>query len=152
MKEIFYSYSPSQTRKIGEELAKKWRKDKMKKTSLIIALKGDLGTGKTTFLQGFAKGLVLKEKILSPTFLIMRKFDLKPQISNFEYFYHFDCYRIKKAKEILNLGFKKIISFPQNIVAIEWAEKIKKILPKNTIWVEFKFIDKRVRKIIIKKK
>ena len=112
-----------------------------KKESFVIGLEGELGGGKTTFIQGLAKGLGVKEKILSPTFVIMKKFNN---------FYHIDCYRTQESKELLNLGFKEIISNPENIVAVEWADKIKKIMPKNTIWIKFKFIDEKIRRIVIK--
>ncbi|GAI22799.1 unnamed protein product, partial [marine sediment metagenome] len=105
---------------------------------------GDLGGGKTTFLQGFAKGLGIKEKILSPTFIILRKF-LIPK-SQFLNFFHIDCYRISRPKEILDLGFKEIISNSKNIVTIEWAERIQKILPKETIILKFEFINQKTRR------
>ena len=121
----FLTTSAGQTQKIGQSLAKKILKAPFSKQAKILGLVGDLGSGKTTFLQGLAKGLGIKEKILSPTFIIIRR------IKNF---YHIDCYRIKKPEEILGLGFKKIISDPQNIVAVEWADKIKKILTKGHAW------------------
>jgi len=65
------------------------------------------------------------------------------------YFYHIDCYRIKKPKEILDLGFKEVISSPKNIVTIEWADRIKKIIPKEAIWINFKFISKNAREIML---
>lgn len=113
------------------------------KNGKIFALKGTLGSGKTTFLKGVAKGLKIKEKIKSPSFLIFRKFFL-PQKGYF--FYHFDCYRIKNSKEILDLGFFEILKSP-SLVFIEWAEKIKKILPSKTIWIEFSILGERERKI-----
>ena len=122
-----------------------------KKKAQILALEGDLGGGKTTFLQGFAKGLGVEEKILSPTFVIMRKFRIKNKKSEFKNFYHFDCYRIKKAEEVLTLGFREIVSDSKNIVAIEWADRIKKILPKNRISLRFEFLNKKTRKITLKK-
>lgn len=83
----------------------------------------------------------------------MKRFELKdPTIKQFSSFYHFDCYRIKKSKEILNLGFQTIVSDPKNIVAIEWAERIKKIIPKNAIWISFEFIDQNKRRIKIEDK
>jgi len=158
---IFLTKSPFQTKKLGEVLAKEILKVQIKrKKAFIFGLEGDLGGGKTTFLQGLARGLGIKEKILSPTFTIMKKFQIpnsksqtnsKIKIPNFKTFYHIDCYRIKKTKEILNLGFKEVISNPQSIVAIEWADRIKKILPRNTIRIKFEFIDKNRRQIIIKK-
>ena len=147
MKPPFLTISPRQTQKLGENLAKKILRRRLIKTAFVVGLRGDLGGGKTTFLQGFAKGLRVKEKILSPTFNIFRRF----QISSlrFQNFYHIDCYRIQKQKEILDLGFKEIVSNPRNIVAIEWAERIKKIIPKKTIWVNFKFVGKKRRRIFV---
>lgn len=150
IKEYFTS-SAAQTKKVAKMLAKRFLKFKKKNRALILALKGDLGSGKTTFLQGWAQGLGIKERILSPTFILMKKFDIKSSSSPFKHFYHIDCYRIRRVKEILDLDFKKIVSCPQNIVAVEWAEKIKRILPAETIWINFEFINKNKRKIIFKK-
>ena len=138
--EIFTN-SVKQTKKLGEFLAKEiLSASPLEERAFVLAMKGDLGSGKTTFLQGFAKGLGIKEKITSPTFVIMKKFKT---------FYHFDCYRAERAKDILDLGFKEIINNPKNIVAIEWADKIKRILPKSSVWINFKFVDKNKRKIMI---
>lgn len=152
--------TPRQTQKLGEILAKEVLKTKLKKGALTLGLEGDLGGGKTTFLQGFAKGLGIKEKILSPTFIILKKFKISQgrtfgslrgrQNSKFKNFYHLDCYRIQKPKEILDLRFKEIVSNPQNVVAVEWAERVCNILPKNVIILKFQFVDKTARKITIK--
>jgi len=150
----YITNSSAQTRKMGRILAEEILKSKEKrKNAFTIGLKGDLGSGKTCFLQGFAKGLGIREKILSPTFVLMKKFKI-PKRKNSRYllpirfFYHFDCYRINKPKEILELEFKEIISCPDNIVAIEWPEKIYKFLPKNTLILKFKFLDENTREII----
>jgi len=140
--------SPNQTKKAGEILAREILKSPLKNKAFVIGLEGDLGGGKTTFLQGFAKGLGIKEKILSPTFIILKRFKIKDL--RFKCFYHIDCYRISKPKEILDLGFKEIISNPKNIVAIEWADRIRHILPKNVIMLKAQLIDKTTRKITIK--
>jgi len=92
--------------------------------------------------------LGIKDKILSPTFVILKNFQLPT--SKFQYFYHIDCYRIKKPEEILTLGFKEIVSNPKNIIAIEWAEKMNKILPKESIILDFKFKREREREIAVK--
>ena len=140
--------NPSQTKKLGQILAKEILKTSFEK-AIVLGLIGDLGGGKTTFLKGFAKGLGIKKKILSPTFLILRKIQIpKPKFQtkskiqnlNFRNFFHIDCYRIKKPKEIFNLGFKEIISDPQNIVAVEWADRVSKILPKGIFILNF-FLD-----------
>ena len=140
--------NPNQTKKVGEILAKEILKIPLRKQALIIGLVGDLGGGKTTFLQGFAKGLGVKEKILSPSFVILKKFKVKS--SKFKVFYHIDCYRVEKPKEILDLGFKEIVSNPKNLVAIEWADRIKKILPKKTLILRFDFLNRDQRTISVR--
>jgi len=144
----FLSISPFQTKKMGKKVAREILESSLQKRAVVIGLVGDLGGGKTTFLKGFARELGIKQRILSPTFIIMRRFQLNNlTIKQFNNFYHIDCYRIKKPKEILDLGFKEIISNPRNIVCIEWADKIKKILPKGTLLLKFSFEGKNKRRI-----
>ncbi len=150
MKKEYISSSSAQTKRLGEKLAKKILKKKPKRTAFVIGLEGELGGGKTTFLQGFAKGLGIKERILSPTFVILKRFKIKDL--RFKNLYHIDCYRIEKPKELLVLGFKKIISNPENIVVIEWADRIKKIMPEDSAWIKFDFVDEKTRKIIFFKR
>ncbi|MBI2053951.1 MAG: tRNA (adenosine(37)-N6)-threonylcarbamoyltransferase complex ATPase subunit type 1 TsaE [Candidatus Staskawiczbacteria bacterium] len=142
------SANSGQTKKLGEKLAKEILMARLGEKAAVLALDGNLGSGKTTFLQGFAKGLKIKEKILSPTFIIFRKIKI-PGRKNFLFFYHFDCYRVKKKKEIMELGFEKIISGKKNIVAIEWPKSIKNMLPKQAVILKFRFIDKSSREVII---
>lgn len=125
-----------ETKKVGEFLAQEIIN---RKTALVIGLEGELGSGKTTFIQGMAKGLRIKERITSPTFVIMKKYG---------WFYHIDCYRLNSPQDLLDLGFKEIISQP-NVVVIEWAEKIKKILPQDTFWIKFEYLDKDKREITL---
>jgi tRNA threonylcarbamoyladenosine biosynthesis protein TsaE len=134
--------SAKETQDLGSRFAKSLLVNLQIGKAVVLGLSGNLGGGKTTFLQGFAKGMGIKEKILSPTFVIMKRFGN---------FYHIDCYRLKNEKDILELGFEKIISNPKNIVAIEWPEKIKKALPKETIYINFKFIDEQTRELTFKK-
>jgi tRNA threonylcarbamoyladenosine biosynthesis protein TsaE len=145
IKKEFVTNNVTETKRLGKKLAEEILKSKLSKKAFVIGLEGDLGGGKTTFLQGFARGLKIKEKILSPTFVIIKRFTLSH--SKFLNFYHIDCYRIEKPKELLKLGFKKIISEPSNIVAIEWSEKAKRILPKKTTILKFEFLNKSKRKI-----
>jgi len=143
-----------------------------RKGAVVLGLSGNLGGGKTTFMQGFAKGLGINEKILSPTYVILKRFSLpslrghsnarsnpKAQIAsspeasrndgNFTDFYHIDCYRINKPEEILELDFKKIVSNPKNIVAVEWPEKIKKYMPGLAFFLRFEIADDQSRNISI---
>ena len=110
----------------------------------ILALTGDLGSGKTTFIQGLAQGLGIKQRIVSPTFILLRKYGN---------FYHVDLYRLEGNldNEIKNIGLPDIWNKKNNIVAIEWAEKIKDLLPSSVTWIKFENLGKDERKIIIEK-
>lgn len=128
--------SENETRKIGRLLAKGLRGRE------IICLEGDLGGGKTTFTQGIAKGLGVKQWPTSPTFVIIKNYQLPTLNSEL---IHIDCYRVDK-KDLLKLDFKKILK-SDKIKVIEWADKIKDILPKNCFWIKFEFVDEKTRKI-----
>lgn len=114
----FITTSEIETRELARKLSKK--------VDGVIALSGELGTGKTTFVQGFAKGLGIKEKIISPTFVLIRQ---HPVPHSKSILYHIDLYRIEK--NFNQIGLKEILKNPYNIVLIEWGEKLKN-LPKNT--------------------
>jgi len=122
-----------ETQKLGKDLGQEIKKGK----AVVIGLEGDLGSGKTTFVQGLAQGLEIKDKITSPTFVIIKKYD---------FLYHIDCYRIE-SKDLIKLDFKEIISQANNIVVIEWAERVKDILPQDTLWIKFEYIEEDKRKI-----
>jgi len=137
----FFIRNQRETNRLAKILAQEIVKKSLKnKTALIIGLEGELGSGKTTFIKAFAKGLGIRKRLTSPTFVLMK---------NYRNFYHIDCYRIKSYKDVLALDFEEIISNPKNIFTIEWAEKIKKILPKNIIWLKFKIISDKEREIKI---
>ena len=160
----FKTISSAQTKKIAGLLAKEILADKIKrKNALVLALAGDLGSGKTTFTQGFLRGLGIKNKITSPTFVIAKKYNLKTwnlsarggsalggklKTQKYERAWHFDCYRIRKSAELFSLGFKEILADPQNIILIEWPEIIKKVLPKNSIWIKFEHGEKENERTI----
>lgn len=121
----------------------------------ILALVGELGAGKTTFVQGLAKGLGIKKRVISPTFIIVRKYILpitnhQSLIANF---HHVDLYRLEEnlENEIKNLGLDEIWGKKENIVAIEWAEKIKNLIPKNATWIYFETLDEDNRAIKIRR-
>ena len=146
MQQKYITYSATQTKSLGKRIAQKiLNRSKEKEKAIIIALKGELGSGKTTFVQGFAKGLGIRNGILSPTFVLMKKYKIP---NTKKRFYHIDCYRIKKAQDLSALNLEKLFLDPQNIIAIEWADRIEEILPKNTIILDFEFKDKERREII----
>jgi tRNA threonylcarbamoyladenosine biosynthesis protein TsaE len=141
-KEEWKTYSTSQTQEKGVSLAKKL------KPGDCILLFGNLGAGKTTFVQGLAKGLGIKKRIISPTFVIIRTYQINQNAGNF---YHVDLYRLQKEQDIKNAGLLEILS--QNaIVAIEWPEKMGSMLPKKCWEIFFDTISEKERKITIQKK
>jgi tRNA threonylcarbamoyladenosine biosynthesis protein TsaE len=134
--------SARETQKLGEKIGNSL------KSGSLICLYGDLGSGKTTFMQGLAKGFGVKKRVLSPTFIIMRQYPLTihhlPSIINL---YHIDLYRIKDEKDVESLGLQEIWSDPKNVVAIEWPEKIEKVLPEKRVNIYFEYLGEDERKI-----
>lgn len=127
---------------------------KLKTKSKILALTGDLGSGKTTFVQGLAEGIGVKNQIISPTFILMRKYEIPPitnHRSPITAFYHLDLYRLEGniKEEVRNLGIEEIWKDPENIVVIEWAEKIEKMLPDDCYKIKFEVLSENKRKITI---
>lgn len=102
----------------------------------ILALVGPLGSGKTTFAKALGKQLKIKQKITSPTFVLLRIFPFKLK-SKPAVLYHLDLYRTKNFKEVKALGLLEIWGKPNTITVIEWGNKIKKYLPAKTIIVKF---------------
>lgn len=111
----------------------------------VIALYGELGSGKTTFVQGLASGLGLKERILSPTFILHRSYKIKDNLT----FHHLDLYRLENQEEVKKLDFMEILGQKEAIVAIEWPEKIEKFLPPKVIKIYFENLGKEKRSIKI---
>lgn len=147
MDKNFITSSAPETQKVGERVANHLLKKGPQQQAVVLALQGNLGSGKTTFLQGFAKGLQVKELVLSPTFVIQKRFPLKNK--KFKDFYHIDCYRLHTSEEMVELGFKEIMANPENIVAIEWAEKIQELLPKGSITIAFHVLHGGKHEIVI---
>lgn len=149
---FFITNNFRETQKLAENFIKKLKKGD------VITLYGNLGSGKTTFVQGLARGLGIKKRIISPTFIIVREYNLKSQISerkiiskNLKSFYHIDLYRIESQNDIKNLGIEEIIN-GKDIIVIEWAEKMKNLLPKKRWDVKFEDVGESRRKITINQK
>lgn len=117
---IYKSNSPKETENIARSFAKEL------KGGEVICLNGDLGVGKTAFVQGLVKALGVTEPISSPTFTIVNCYEGDMPI------YHFDVYRIEDCDEMYEIGFEEYI-YSNGITLIEWSEKIEEILPKNRI-------------------
>lgn len=152
------SHSLNETEKIAEDFLSKIAKIK-KDRALVVGLFGDLGSGKTAFTQALARQLEVKETVTSPTFVIMKKYEVSSiqyPVSNTKYpilntqystLIHIDAYRLEKEKEILNLNFAEDLADPKNLIIIEWPERIAGALPKDLLRINFEFISENERKI-----
>ncbi len=100
----------------------------------VVCLYGELGSGKTTFAQGFAKGLGIKNRLLSPTFIIVRRY-LLSQPSGF--LYHLDLYRLQKEEELAGLGLSEVLATSEAYILVEWAEKLGRLLPSRRMDIHF---------------
>jgi tRNA threonylcarbamoyladenosine biosynthesis protein TsaE len=124
-----------ETARVGEELAASLIHRKGSGGgATVLCLYGDLGSGKTTFAQGFAKGLGFTGRLLSPTFIIVRRYNI-PSTDNF--LYHIDLYRTKTVLDIENLGFSEMACDDHAYVLIEWAEKLESLKPGKRIDIHF---------------
>ncbi len=137
--EEFITNSDTETKQLAKQLAQKTK-------SGVITLTGDLGAGKTTFVQGFAGGLEIPDKIISPTFVLIRQYKI-PGTNNT--LYHVDLYRLENLDEIKQLGLEEIWSNPESIVLIEWPEKAVGLLPANRVDITIEKLGNDKRKITI---
>lgn len=128
------TFSEGETRKLGEVIGNCLDQGD------IVALIGDLGAGKTCMTKGLAKSLGVSDQyeITSPTFTIVNEY---PGITTF---WHVDAYRLESASDMIDTGFEDYFS-GGGVVVIEWAEKILDILPPNTLFVTFEYVDETTR-------
>ncbi|HRS83766.1 MAG TPA: tRNA (adenosine(37)-N6)-threonylcarbamoyltransferase complex ATPase subunit type 1 TsaE [Smithellaceae bacterium] len=110
----------------------------------VFALSGELGTGKTCFTGGLARGLGVGEDyaVTSPTFTLINEYPGRCRL------FHCDVYRLNQAAELEDLGFDEYLS-GKGVTAVEWAEKIPDALPPDAVWVSFTYEDENRRKIRI---
>jgi tRNA threonylcarbamoyladenosine biosynthesis protein TsaE len=135
---------------IAKAVAKKILSGFSKKKARVIGLYGDLGAGKTAFTKALGRELGIREKIISPTFIIMKKFKLKTkEAKSYKLLIHIDAYRLKKGEELKKLGWAEIISDPQNLVLIEWPEQVKDVMPKGHDKIKIRHLSEKSREFEI---
>lgn len=125
----------------------------------VVGLYGDLGSGKTTFVQCIAKILGVQGSVQSPTFVLMKKYpvqnppSLPPLIKGGHrgdfFLVHIDAYRLDSGADLQKLGWDALVQDPQNLVFIEWAERVADILPPNHFKLRFEFVNDTTRKIAL---
>lgn len=143
---VIQTKSAQETQKVAKMLAEETLKTELDH-AVVIALQGDLGAGKTTFTQGFARALGIKENVLSPTFVILKTYQLPKTYqlsakSSSKYLVHIDCYRFDSPEDLVHLGFRQMMRDKDAIILIEWADRIRDILPSDAVWLAFEHGEK----------
>jgi tRNA threonylcarbamoyladenosine biosynthesis protein TsaE len=154
----FISHSANETLKLGQLLAKDLYGGE------VLALIGDLGSGKTILTKGLAKGLGIKKIVNSPTFVLMKIYKIKNLKSRkmtrgssqdllglkIRNFIHIDAYRLTAGKDLVDIGIEDWLNKKNTVVIIEWADRVKDILPKKAITIKIKINrQKSIREFII---
>jgi len=134
------SQSAQQTMALGKKIARSLQGGD------VIALIGDLGSGKTTLIKGLAQGLGVKETITSPSYVLMKTY--KPTKKKINHLIHVDAYRLQSAQDLIDVGLNDWLSQPGSVTIIEWADQVKEILPKNTIVIKLKLGQENNQRII----
>ena len=130
------THSAKETINLGRSLGKVLQKGD------LVALVGNLGSGKTTLIQGICEGLGVKEKVTSPTFVLITSYEGRVPV------HHFDLYRLDKREDFLNLGYEEFF-FGEGVTLIEWAERIMELLPSRRVEVHLARLKDHVREIEI---
>lgn len=138
------SSSLEETHQIAMEFLETLKPDKK---ATIVALKGNLGSGKTAFCQEAGKVLGVSDNMHSPTFVIEKIYTVSWR--GFKNLIHLDAYRLEKDSELLHLGWNEIIKEPENLIFIEWPENVSSLIPREARHLSFKFIDEKTREIEI---
>jgi tRNA threonylcarbamoyladenosine biosynthesis protein TsaE len=149
-KRTFISKSADETARFAKEYVENLLKrgDNCGKLATVIALEGDLGSGKTTFVKAAAKALGVQKTVTSPTFVLEKVYKIK-QNGGFTHLIHIDAYRLENGAELLALGWKALIEDPRNIIFIEWPERVGEVLSRNIKTIKFRFIDETTRRLKI---
>lgn len=139
---LIHAKNAADTEKLAEYLAGKILSAGPRRNAAVISLVGNLGAGKTHFTKAFMKALGIKETVQSPTFNIMKIYEIPEKVSkDFRSAYHIDAYRIK-SEDLLKLGWDNIVKDNKNIVLVEWADIVKDILPADALKIEIEHGEK----------
>lgn len=142
MKQSYVIQKPADFRFLIEDLLA------IKSDPLIITLQGDLGAGKTTFTQELGKTLGITEPITSPTFTVMKQYEITG--STFTKLVHIDAYRFESEDETGPLRFTETFDTRGAIICIEWPEKIPSLIPSSAVQLEISINDDESRTVTVK--
>jgi tRNA threonylcarbamoyladenosine biosynthesis protein TsaE len=138
--EIF-SQAPEQTIELAKTIAPKLLPGD------VIALTGDLGSGKTFFTSALTKALNIKKRVQSPTFVLVREYHAEVADQLIKKIYHVDLYRLEDEIEVVDIGLESFFSDEEAITIIEWPQIAQNLLPERTIHINFEMLDEHTRRI-----
>ena len=128
----YFSETAEETRLLGRDFGNTLS------PGTLICFRGDLGAGKTTFIQGMLAVLGARPPFISPTFVLMKEYDLDtPTANGIRRVYHADAYRMERAEDFEKIGFTEWCADPEGIVLLEWPERIESLLPEQRIEIRF---------------
>lgn len=135
------SHSPARTRAIGRAIAQRLERGD------VVALFGELGSGKTTLVRGLALGLGVapEEPVSSPTFVLLQVYHGRLVL------YHLDLYRLSSPQELFGIGIEELLS-PDGVTVIEWADRAERMLPATVIRIDLRTVGPRVREIALRQR
>jgi len=139
----YVSNSVEDTQRLATQLAEKSVKGGI--GPLVFALMGELGTGKTVFVKAFAKALGVDGLVNSPTFIFMHSHEI--HVGRYKMLYHVDAYRIETTEDLGPIGIGEVLDGNENIVLMEWADRIENLVPENAIWIHIKHTGEDTREI-----
>lgn len=134
---------------ISQKILNKIVKMKVKKAR-VVGLSGDLGAGKTTLTQSIGRELGIKKSIISPTFIIMKIYEIEKDsnyYSHFKKLIHIDAYRLESGSELLKIGWNEIVKDKDNLIILEWPEKVEDCLSNDILKIKLEHIDENTRVI-----
>ncbi len=122
------------------------------KGSVVVGLYGDLGSGKTAFVQGVAKAFNISDQVASPTFVLEKIYKLDEKIqTRFTHLIHIDAYRMDSPEELVHIGWEELLKDSGNLICIEWPEKVATEMPDRHIRIVCGFVDESTHTFDIQK-
>ncbi len=135
------SHSPQETVELAQSIANRLRPGD------ILALTGELGSGKTFFTAALANALNIKKRVQSPTFVLVREYTDETLQQPIKKIYHIDLYRLENEPEVIDLGLQSFFEVEQAVTIIEWPQIAQGLLPQSTIYINFESVDEHTRRI-----
>lgn len=146
------SKSLADTRGAALEFLRHMAKRRSKTSATVVVFSGNLGAGKTAFAKELARSLGVRERVVSPTFVLMRIYPIPPagrRAYGFSRLVHIDAYRLERPEELETIGFAEAVADPGNLVVVEWGERFARRLPRGYRRLHFTFVDEGTRRIML---